>query len=413
MTAFDNGTTFDGGRNTARTPALGKDTLIDRQRRTILVLVAAMLLSTSLGSIHAFSVLLEPFERQLGASRAEIAFAYSLSLGALTLAVLIGHRIYRSTPPAVLAALTCIAAACGLIISALAAHPSGLWLGYGLIFGFANGVGYGYALYMTNQAVERHRGLAMGSVTAIYAIGASGFAKLFEHWGGSVGSDGALLRLSLTILMFGAIATLCLWRAPIGTIASDHSSTSVGQTSSLDRRRLGLCWLIYGSGVAAGLMAMGHAAGIVTAAGGTSTESVRGAVAITFANALGGFGIGYLADRQPAPRLLIALGAASASALLVLAITDNASLILISLAVVGFTYGSIIALFPIVTSLIFGRGNYALAYGRTFTSWGLAGFVAPWLAGVLYGHTGGYGIALVIAALLAALSAGMSLFLTT
>ncbi|MGI9510349.1 MAG: hypothetical protein ACR2QJ_13500 [Geminicoccaceae bacterium] len=385
--------------------------MIDRQRSSAAVLVAALVLSLGLGSIHAFSVLLEPLEVQIEASRAEISLAYSIGLASLTVAVLVGYRLYRTVSASLLPLAACLLAASGLVVASLATHPLALWLGYGLIFGFANGVGYGFALYITNLTFERNRGLAMGSVTAVYAVGASGFAKVFDHWIVEVGADGALFRLSMTLVLFGAIASLCLWRSQFDAEISDRSSTMTDGATSVDRRQLALCWFTYGAGVAAGLMAMGHAAGIVTAVGGTVTDGVKGAIAITSANALGGFIAGYLADRCPPHRLLAGLGVASTLALLLLANVDDVMPAIASLSVVGFAYGSTIALFPIVTAVIFGPGLYAFAYGRIFTSWGLAGLAAPWFAGILYGHTDSYTIALSAAALLAALSAGMSLWL--
>lgn len=385
--------------------------MADHPHQRALVLLSALALSLGLGSIHAFSVLLEPLERQFAASRAEIAPAYAIGLASLTLAVLLGHRLYSLLSPALLASLTCLAAAFGLVIASMAAHPLVLWGGYGLLFGFANGVGYGFALHITNQAFERHRGLVMGSVTAIYAVGATGFATLLDRWIAAAGVGVALLSLSAVIAVIGVLAHAVLRWSKFGTADTSQPTKIADQAPVLDRRRLFLCWLIYGSGVAAGLMAIGHAAGIVTAEGGTTEEGVKGVIAITSANALGGFSAGYLADRQPGHVLLTLLGTVSAAALLVLTIAEETVLIIAMLALVGFCYGAIISLFPIVTALIFGRDAYARAYGRIFTSWGLAGLTAPWLAGILFSQTGSYGLALIIASVLAMLSGGLSVLL--
>jgi len=382
--------------------------LVDHRHQKIFVLLAALILSLGLGSIHAFSVLLEPLEARFAVSRGNIAPAYSIGLASLTFAVLIGHRLFRLISPGILALLTCLTAAVGLVVASFTSHFLVLWIGYGIIFGFANGVGYGFALYLTNLAFDRNRGLAMGSVTAVYAIGASGFAILIDYWIKLAGVDWALMALSTTLALCGVIASASLWSSRFDIDVTDQTSIPTIQSRTLDRQRLLHCWLIYGTGVAAGLMAMGHAAGIVSAVNGTAEDSIRGVLAITLANALGGFSAGYLADRQPAHVLLVALGAASTLALLMLAIVTKTALVIALLAVIGFTYGAIIALFPIVTALIFGREAYARAYGQIFTSWGLAGLTAPWFAGVLYSRTGGYDIALLVAAFLAIASSGFS-----
>ncbi len=383
-------------------------TLIENTSHRWRVLIAAVLLSAGLGSIHGFSVFLGPLELRFGVARGAIAFAYSLGLASLTLAVLIGHRFYNRLSPSILVASTVILAALGLAMAAFAPHVFALWLGFGLIFGFANGVGYGFALHVTNHAFDHHRGLAMGSVTAVYALGASVFATLFDGWITEVGAEGALLRLLLILLILGAISSACLWGQGQDKPQADGGTV---EKKGIDRRKLMLCWLTYGTAVAAGLMAMGHAAGIVEAIGGDASDGVRGAVAITFANALGGFTAGYVADRQPVEKLLIGLGLLSAMALMLLALTSDVALVIGGLAVIGFTYGAIIAVFPFATALIFGRAHYARAYGRIFTSWGLAGLLGPWFAGVLFSRTGSYGTPLLVAAFLACVSIAASFLL--
>ena len=403
-------------RMTSDRSAVGRRALrscasFSRRHRKTLVLISALVLSSALGSIHAFSVLLDPLEVRLAASRAEIAPAYSIGLACLTLAVLVGHHLFRLIAPAALAWLAGVIAAGGLAMAALATGPAALWIGYGLVFGFANGVGYGFALHLTNLAFDRGRGLAMGSVTAVYAIGASGAAALLDGWIMRAGVDGALLGLAGVLLLCSLFAGTALWLSRFDGRPGGRTSDVAAGATGLDRRRLSLCWLIYGTGVAAGLMAMGHAAGIVTASGGGTEDGLNGTIAITSANAVGGFAAGYLADRRSGRILLASLGAIAALALSMLAIAEAIWLVIAALAAVGFTYGAIISLFPIVTASIFGRDLYAIAYGRIFTSWGLAGLAAPWFAGILYSRTGAYGLALMVAAGLAALSGCLALLL--
>ena len=79
------------------------------------------------------------------------------------------------------------------------------------------------------------------------------------------------------------------------------------------------------------------------------------------------------------------------------------SIYLPALGAIGFAYGAIIAIYPAVIAKRFGEDGPRL-YGRVFTAWGFAGLAGPWLAGALFDATGGYRIALLIAAALAAIS---------
>ncbi len=71
-------------------------------------LIAALLLTFGLGSVHAFSVLIEPLEARFGASRADVSLIYSIALISLTIAVLFGHKIYHRLTPPMMAAGACL-----------------------------------------------------------------------------------------------------------------------------------------------------------------------------------------------------------------------------------------------------------------------------------------------------------------
>lgn len=47
-----------------------------------------------------------------------------------------------------------------------------VWIGYSLIFGIANGFGYGFRLQFAAHPNPENRGRAMGVITAAYAFGA-------------------------------------------------------------------------------------------------------------------------------------------------------------------------------------------------------------------------------------------------
>ena len=145
-----------------------------------LVLLSASVLSIVLVSIHAFSVFLEPLEQQFNASRSTVSLTYSFALVCLTLAVLAGHKVFSTMRASIFAGLICLVAAAGAFLAANASTLSGAWFGYSLLFGGANGFGYAFGLQMSAQANPGREGLAMGIVTASYALGASVSPAVFS-----------------------------------------------------------------------------------------------------------------------------------------------------------------------------------------------------------------------------------------
>ena len=358
-------------------------------------MMAALILTFTMGSIHAFSVLLTAIEQIYAASRAQAGLSYSIALVCLTATVLLGPRIYQLARPAQLAAAACLLASCGLIIAAFAPSLPLFWLGYGVIFGGANGIAYGFALLLAARAYPNRRGLAMGTATAAYALGAALFAPIFETLLINQSLQTCLITLAGTLIMAGAASFKLLSSSNLETSATTHIN------ATLQNRHLAHLWLAYGLSVAAGLMAIGHAAGIMAAKltnpDDAASTAFIGAIGIAVGNAIGGILAGALADRLKPNKLLASLTTIAAAAIAALIVTQNALAMLLALASIGFAYGAYIAAFPPVIANLAGIDRYPAIYGRIFTAWGTFGLLAPWLAGFTFDLTGNYQTALIIA----------------
>ena len=365
---------------------------VPRQGRS--VLLAGMLLALVLGSVHAFSVFLEPLEARFGADRARVSLTYSLALVALTAAVLLGHLVLARLAAAWLALAIGLAAALGCWLAGQAQSLSGVWLGYGLLFGAANGLGYALALQISAQANPGRRGLAMGLVTACYALGAVLAPLPFDALLGRGGFAAAMGGLAAALLVAALLAAALL------AFARARLQVSPGPAqapAAADRRLTATLWLGYGTAVAAGLMAIGHATGIARAGSLGGALVLAAPAVIALFNLLGSLLGGWLADRLPFKWLLCGCPALSAAALFLLALADRGPTVLLGLAAIGFAYGAVITAYPAAVSRLFGAVAGVRAYGRVFTAWGLAGLLAPWCAGLLYERLGDYRAALAIA----------------
>lgn len=378
--------------------------MTDAGPRPVITLVAGCVVTGTLGSVHAFSVFLVPLETLFEASRSSISLVYSLALVTLTVMVLFGHRLYGRVSPATLGALACLGAAVGLACAAALNSLVGLYIGYGLLFGAANGVGYGFVLQLVAQAMPAALGLAMGLVTAIYAAGSIVFAKFYAA---------LLVHFSVadTMLVMAAVmvvASVVVWLLLKVSKARYRAASSNNQESPAGESRLVFrLWLGFGTGAAAGLMAIGHATGIVLDRGGTASMMVVGAMTIGAGNALGGMFAGYLADRIVPSITLAVLPALSCIALVSLTLVADAWAAVGVLATVGFCYGAIIAVYPAAVAAVFGLAHAPRVYGRVFTGWGLAGLLAPWAAGVIFDQTSTYTVSIWVAAALGLVSAAL------
>ncbi len=352
-------------------------------------LAGCVLLSGVLGSIHAYSLFIESFESDLGVGRGGAGAPYSVALASLTLAVLVSHRLSRLVPGPLVVLIASGGAAIGLLLAASANSLAGVVLGYGIVFGAFNGLGYAFSLQRASESNPDRRGFALGLVTAAYALGGASTALVLDKHVAASGATSALRWLALAIAVTGIVTSALL--------ANNDSPArgSSARLSSANLRTLAPLWMAYLLAVLAGLMALGHAAAIVDDAGGPGSAAV---VAAGLASASGGLWIALVADRTATDRLLRLLPLGSATVLVVAAMASHGVVLMVAVAGIAFTYGALIAIYPLAVAQRFGQDGYSQAYGRVFTAWGTAGLVGPVGAGHLFEVTGSYRIPMFLAA---------------
>lgn len=352
-------------------------------------LAGCVLLSGVLGSIHAYSLFIESFESDLGIGRGEAGAPYSVALASLTVVVLVSHRLFRLVPGPLVVLIASGGAAIGLLLAASANSLAGVVLGYGIVFGAFNGLGYAFSLQRASESNPDRRGFALGLVTAAYALGGASTALVLDKHVAASGATSALRWLALAIAVTGIVTSALL--------ANNDSPArgSSARLSSANLRTLAPLWMAYLLAVLAGLMALGHAAAIVDDAGGPGGAAV---VAAGLASASGGLWIALVADRTATDRLLRLLPLGSATVLVVAAMASHGVVLMVAVAGIAFTYGALIAIYPLAVAQRFGQDGYSQAYGRVFTAWGTAGLVGPVGAGHLFEVTGSYRIPMFLAA---------------
>jgi MFS family permease len=87
----------------------------------------------------------------------------------------------------------------------------------------------------------------------------------------------------------------------------------------------------------------------------------------------------------------------------------NPLALLIGKSVVGFTFGGMLAIFPVVTADFYGVKNLGVNYGVMITAWGVGGVIGPLLGGIARDITGGYEISYIVSAVLSVAGALLSL----
>ena len=372
------------------------------QFQTTLTISGCLLITFCMGSIHAFSALIEQIELQTGVERMASSLVYSTALISVTLAVFFGHILYRRFGASTLMLVATILPLLGILLT-----NSGTWLGwilgYGLLFGFASGLGYGFSLHACTMVTSKEkRGFVLGAITGSYALGALVFSILYPILLTNFNLNTAYSVGTGIIGIIVGIGALMLLISKIVTRTAKPNQLQNPKPKQLGFARL---WFGYCFGVFAGLMAIGHAVPIIKTMGGDAQLASSGIVLMSLGSGIAGLVAGYIADQFGCRKPLITLTIASAIGLVLLAALGGVQLALILMICIATIYGAFIAIYPTLVVNLFGKEHSAWAYGKVFTAWGFAGLSAPSLAGWLYEQSGSYDTPLLIAAILATISA--------
>ena len=359
-------------------------------------LAAVLLLNLFLGTLYAWSVIARALEGEFGIGRVEASSVFSLATFCFVLAMLFAPKAYGRLSSRGLALIACAMAAGGMALAATVKGLPALLFGYGVLFGLANGVGYGLSLQVATQVTPKRRGLAVGSVVAAYAGGAIAAAPLLS-WATAVWGIGTTLAmLAVCFLFLAVLCPLLLWAS--GATSSEPETRQHAAAPEWLGRTFVLLWIGYALGGSVGLLMIGHAAALVESVRGSEELIVLGAAFVAGGNWMGRFCAGWASDYIPVRQvLLVALLLITGALSMVLTVGSPATVIA-ALAVVGAGYGVLASAYPIAVGRYFGPSKVGAIYGKLFTAWGVAGIAGPWIAGWMFEATGSYREALMVAA---------------
>jgi MFS family permease len=280
-------------------------------------------------------------------------------------------------------------------------------VGFGLLAGTGFGLGYAAA---TPAAVKwfppQRKGLVTGLVVAGFGLAPVYIAPL-SKW--LLATHGvafsfralgiAFLAVTLVLSQFIVNPEKPLNVAAPGSAAAKAASADATWREMIRTWDFWLLWLQYAFGATAGLMIIGHLAKIVAAQSNNAIQTGFVFVALLAVfNAAGRIVAGVVSDRIGRTVTLVSVFLLQASNMIFFSGFSTFTGFVTGSAVVGFSYGACLSIFPATAADRWGTKNLGLNYGILFTAWGVGGVFGPILAGRIADATGSYQLAYQIAA---------------
>lgn len=362
-------------------------------------LFAGVIVNAGFGSLYAWSVFIVGLESDLGIMRADVSIVFSLAIVSFTFGNFVSPYLFRHLSPAILVFIAMAFGVGGLSIAAMGSTYLTVITGYGLLFGFGCGFAYNTVLQTGQAAMPDRPGLANGIIISAFAAGSVISAYLLSIGVAEMGVRATFWLLAMTIAGIGILAMALLWMSKVRFLIPE---TTAEQSS--DRSILYISWIGFFLGALAGVMAIGHAAAIITHFGGGASAAVMGVTLMSIGNATGRLGAGWLCDQISVRSVAGIAHLTGALGFVVVLANPTGEGAMVAMSLAGVAYGMTASVYPTTISIYLGRASYGKNFALLLTAWGAAGLLGPSIGGYFFDLTGDYRIPLELAAVVTVLA---------
>ena len=146
-------------------------------------------------------------------------------------------------------------------------------------------------------------------------------------------------------------------------------------------------------------MVLGLAGKITDSVGAPASSTSNAIVGVALGNTFGRLSVSGLNYKfKPVNSALLAVSMA-ALGLIIMALATTPWSLVSGMIIVATGYGAVASTIPALVSTIYGKDKFARVFSFVFTAWGVAGLLAPWLAGAIHDRAGDFQLAILIALL--------------
>jgi MFS family permease len=383
----------------------------------VIVVAAFLSMAVTSGAIFSFSVFFAPLQAEFGWTRAITSSAFSLNMlvqGMLGIAV---GRLNDRFGPRLILTLSGILLGVGFILVSRIHALWQLYLLYGVVIGI--GVSGGPVPLMSTVArwFRARRGLMTGIVMAGFGLGAMTVPPFADWLIRTTSWRWSFVVVGIVLLVAVPLAAQFLRRDPAVMGLQPHgghesidgrhvpTTRSMPFSAAVRTRQLWLVVAAFGGFGFAVQTVMVHV--VIHARGLGLCPSTAAAImtAIGALGIVGRVGVGSLADRYGAKRLLVSQYALLSLSLFFLANASSLWGIFACALVFGFAFGGIVPLNSHIVAEMFGLRAHGALLGATGISIGIGGALGPVFTGHCYDVLGSYTLPFVVCGVVAAASA--------
>ncbi|WP_035619026.1 L-lactate MFS transporter [Lacticigenium naphthae] len=374
------------------------------------VVFGAVLVQLCIGGIYTWSLFNQSLADAHDWETTQVYFAYSLIVFIFAFVTILSGRLQDRYGPKNIATVGIVLFSLGYILTGTADTLLALYLSYSVLAGIGVGFVYVCPLSTCVKWFPNNKGFITGIVVGAFGLGGFLFNSLIQQLIESVGVSRAFFYLGVLYGVLGLIGAQQL-RLPEkkdqGIAQPFSKETEYSVKEMLQTKTFYMIWTLYLIGTISGLMVIGLARDIgMELVGLSGPVAAYGVATAALFNAVGRIFWGLLSDKIGRMRVITTLFILTAAVMSGFSLfSSSVPVYFFSIALIAFSFGGFLAVFPPLTSDFYGTHNLGANYGLVYQAYGLAALVGPFILA----NVGGFETAFTIAAILAGAGAILSL----
>ncbi|WP_413113336.1 OFA family MFS transporter [Thaumasiovibrio sp. DFM-14] len=385
------------------------------------ILVAGIIVNLCMGILYAWSVMKKALVIDYGWSNADASLPYTTAIVVFALSLLVAGVLQDRMGPRRVLQVGTLLTGLGMLLSGLSDSVTMLTITFGVITG--TGIGFGYACLSPSAMKWFHpskKGLVNGLIAGGFGLASLYLAPitswLIEDY--SIGTAFVVLGAGVLLIAFPAASTIVnppadyTPEAPknLSAAKSAKSTANASWRQMLTTPQFYMMWVMFAFSSAAGLMVIGNITSIAGIQAGIEDAAYLVGILAVF-NTGGRVVMGVLSDKIGGIRTLMIAFVLQGINMVLFATYDSSIMMMVGAACAGVGYGTLLAVFPSLTTDFYGLKNYGTNFGVLYTAWGISGVIGPIIAAIVVDSTGNFNLAYTISAAMIAVCVVLALII--
>ncbi|MCM2675818.1 L-lactate MFS transporter [Alkalicoccobacillus plakortidis] len=338
------------------------------------IIFGTVLVQMGLGTIYTWSLFNQPLAELNGWNLNAVTVTFSITSFALAFATLFSGKIQEKIGIRKLLIFSGLTLGIGLILSSFVSQLWMLYILAGAVVGFANGTAYISSLSNLIKWFPKRKGLISGISVGAFGTGSLLFRYINGYFLSTFGVTQTFLlwgMCALVLIVGGAFLVREAKAAP--AVQTNHQLKEYSVKEMLKTKQAYMLFIIFFTACMSGLYLIGIAKDAWESLAGLNAQTAANAVAlVAIFNTTGRVVLGALSDKMERMHIIAGTLFVTALAVSVLSFVElNFGLFFACVAVIAFSFGGNITIFPAIVSDYFGLKNQSINYGVIYQGFGI------------------------------------------